>query len=1108
MHLYSLDDIKRAVPSPYFERGMEYQRSQRVRAVHVDHQGRMINGMVQGGKTQPYNVVAYIKSRPHGAPLIHGMCSCPVSSNCKHVAALLIQFLVDRKPTALGSFKPGMPDSVNDAPLKEWLAGLEQALLPALASEPMPTTPERLLYILTLDRRLAVPTLRLELLTARRLKSGGYGKTQAFRGSAMTRYLTDADRRIVHWLSAPDLHSISGPTLHGAEGARLLQDILATGAGHWQDKDSPPLTLGEPRHVQLDWALDSDGTQRLQGIGEGIDALLPLAPPWYLDLTQHQCGPAQTGLPDGVAAVLLSSPALAPQQAAAARAIMAKRATAHSLPLPRTFGQTHNKRIKPVPCLRLFAQTLPVHWKFRRDLGAAAADAALVRLTFDYDGEVIRLTDQRDAITRIDGEQLVRIPRDARVEGQALKMLATWRFTPFADSEVFDVPQDLIGDFTVSEDTDRDTALLAFSLKAVPLLRQQGWRIEIDADYPFRVLDESQEWYAAVDEEAGHDWFGLELGVLVGGQRVSLLPILLNLIRRFPQQMDLSQLKNAPPGQVVFARIDNGALLPMPVERLIPILETLTELYDTVVGSDDRLRLPSVQAAQLSALESSLGQQLVWAGGERLRDLGQKLGDFKGVRDVAPPAGLQTSLRVYQQQGLNWLQFLREYQLGGLLADDMGLGKTVQTLAHLLLEKESGRMDRPSLVIAPTSLMVNWRMEAQRFAPALRVLVLQGTERKQRFEDMAGHDVVLTTYPLLPRDQEILLAQEYHLLILDEAQVIKNPKAKASQIVRELRARHRLCLTGTPMENHLGELWSLLHFLMPGLLGDEQRFRRLFRTPIEKHGDEDRRASLTRRIAPFMLRRSKQEVAKELPPKTEIVRSVELGSAQRDLYESLRLAMHSKIQEEISKKGMARSHIIILDALLKLRQVCCDPRLVKLDSARRVKSSAKLELLMDMLPELVEEGRRILLFSQFTSMLALIEAELDKLKLPYVKLTGDTKDRATPVQRFQAGEVPLFLISLKAGGTGLNLTAADTVIHYDPWWNPAVETQATDRAHRLGQDKPVFVYKLLTAGTVEEKILAMQARKKALADSLFSTTAKSGPALTLDDLNALFEPLA
>ncbi len=1108
MHHYTIDDIKHAIPSPYFERGMEYQKSRRVQTVHVDHQGGMINGTVQGGKMQPYHVVAYIRPRPEGAPFIRGMCNCPVSSNCKHVAALLLQYLVDRKPTAIGSARPGPPETMNEAQIKEWLADLKQALQPAAATEPLPITSERLLYILKLDRRVAVPVLRVELLIARRLKTGGYGKTQAFRDSSMMRYLTDADRRIVHWLSAPEIHTGSGSTLHGTEGARLLQDILATGNCHWQDKDSLPLTLGEPRLAHLEWVMDSDGTQCLQSRGESIDTLLPLAPPWYLDLIQHQCGPAQTGLPDAVAAVLLSSPVLAPQQAAMARAAMAQDTTAHALPLPRSFGRTLTKRIRPIPRLRLFARTLPVHLKYRKNVGAAEMDVALARLSFDYDGEVIGLTDQRDAITRIDGEQLLRIPRDTRVEAHALQTLSTWRFAPFADSVLFNVPQDLIEDFSVSEDTDRDTALLAFSLKAVPLLRQQGWRIEIDTDYPFRVMDESQEWYAAVDDVPGNDWFGLELGVLIDGQRVSLLPMLLNLIRQFPQQMDLSELRNAPPGHVVFARMDNGALLPMPVERLIPILETLTELYDTTIGADERLRLPNVQAAQLTALESSLGQQLTWAGGERLRELGRKLGDFQGVSAATPPTGLQTSLRAYQQHGLNWLQFLREYQLGGLLADDMGLGKTVQTLAHLLLEKESGRMDRPCLVIAPTSLMVNWRMEAQRFAPSLRVLVLQGTERKQHFEDMAAHDVVLTTYPLLPRDQEILLAQEYHLLILDEAQVIKNPKAKAAQIVRKLRARHRLCLTGTPMENHLGELWSLLHFLMPGLLGDERRFRTLFRTPIEKHGNEERRASLTRRIAPFLLRRTKQEVAKELPPKTEILRSVEFGSAQRDLYESLRLSMHSRIQEEISTKGMARSHIIILDALLKLRQVCCDPRLVKLDSARRVKSSAKLELLMEMLPELLEEGRRVLLFSQFTSMLALIETELDKLKLPYVKLTGDTRDRATPVQRFQSGEVPLFLISLKAGGTGLNLTAADTVIHYDPWWNPAVETQATDRAHRLGQDKPVFVYKLLTAGTVEEKIQAMQTRKQALADSLFSATEQTGSALTLDDLNALFEPLA
>jgi superfamily II DNA or RNA helicase len=1118
MYPYSLADIKRAIPTPYFERGLDYQRMRRVLEVHVDHQGRKVTGRVQGKATLPYKIVAYIKPRPRGAPLIHGMCDCPVGGNCKHVAAVLIQLLAERPPAverptvmerptiAARAFRSNVSAGIGDAPLQDWLTRLEQALAPTTTAAPADA--ERLLYLLRPDRRFDPPRLRLELMTVRTLKAGGYGKARPFRGSATTRYLSAADRKILHWLAAGELFSMGAPTLHGADGARLLQDILATGSGHWLDKDSPPLTLGEPRRMQLQWVLGADGTQRLQGVGEGIDELLPLEPPWYLDLARHQCGPAEAGLPDALAAALLASPPIAPQQAAAARAALQRRAPQHDLPLPRTFDQAEDQRVEPVPCLRLFVQTLPVPRAHQWQAGTTHIDVELARLTFDYAGTAVGVGDPRAELMHIDGTQLARIPRDRRAEARALKTLVGFGFEPFADSFPFDVPAELMHDLEIIDDNDRQAALLEFSLQAVPALRQQGWRVEMDADYPFRVVAEAREWYAHLDEEPDHDWFGLELGVLVNGQRVSLLPILLNLMRQHPQQMDLARLKSAPPGETLYARLEDGGLLPLPVARLIPILDTLTELYDTESVPGGRLRLPAIQAAQLAALDTSPDQPLEWAGGERLREMGRKLRDFHGVRDVAPPSGLRASLRAYQQQGLNWLQFLREYQLGGLLADDMGLGKTIQTLAHLLLEKESGRMDRPSLVIAPTSLMVNWRMEAERFAPALRVLVLQGAQRMQRFDDVAGHDVVLTTYPLLPRDQEVLLARDYHLLILDEAQVIKNPKAKVSQIVRQLRARHRLCLTGTPMENHLGELWSLFHFLMPGLLGDELRFRRVFRTPIEKHGDNERRASLARRIAPFLLRRTKQEVVQELPPKTEIVRSVELGTAQRDLYESLRLAMHSKIQQEIGRKGMARSHIVILDALLKLRQVCCDPRLVKLEAARRVKGSAKLELLMQMLPELVEEGRRVLLFSQFTGMLALIEDELGRIKLPYVKLTGDTKDRATPIRRFQAGEIPLFLISLKAGGTGLNLTAADTVIHYDPWWNPAVENQATDRAHRIGQDKPVFVYKLLTMGSVEEKILAMQTRKKALADSLFGEPGKRGPALTLDDLNALFEPMA
>jgi SNF2 family DNA or RNA helicase len=487
--------------------------------------------------------------------------------------------------------------------------------------------------------------------------------------------------------------------------------------------------------------------------------------------------------------------------------------------------------------------------------------------------------------------------------------------------------------------------------------------------------------------------------------------------------------------------------------------------------------------------------------------LADKLRSAQGVTQIDPPKGLCLELRPYQKEGLAWLQFLREQGLSGILADDMGLGKTAQALAHLLLEKESGRLDKPALIVLPTSLIFNWKSEAARFAPSLSVLSLHGPERKGRFEEIAGHDVVLTTYPLLWRDADVLMQYSYHLLILDEAQTVKNARSQGAEAVRKIDAKHRLCITGTPLENHLGELWSQFDFLLPGFLGDNRQFTKHWRTPIEKLGDNQRRQLLARRIRPFILRRKKEDVAQELPPKTIIIRTVELEGSQRDLYETVRAAMDAKVREEIASKGFNRSQIVILDALLKLRQVCCDPRLVKANSAKKVKERAKLDLLMAMLPELVDEGRRILVFSQFTSMLALVEQELDLAGINYVILTGDTNDREMPIRRFQEGDVPVFLISLKAGGVGLNLTAADTVIHYDPWWNPAVENQATDRAHRLGQDKPVFVYKLIVAGSIEEKILALQERKAELAAGILSEDRRVDVKFGTDDLAALFEPL-
>ncbi|NJM37778.1 MAG: DEAD/DEAH box helicase [Akkermansiaceae bacterium] len=469
-----------------------------------------------------------------------------------------------------------------------------------------------------------------------------------------------------------------------------------------------------------------------------------------------------------------------------------------------------------------------------------------------------------------------------------------------------------------------------------------------------------------------------------------------------------------------------------------------------------------------------------------LAKLGHNLRNISTLPPAEIPKNVKAELRHYQEEGFRWLQFLADHGLNGILADDMGLGKTVQTLTHLAAEvaKNPGK---PSLVIAPTSVVPNWAAEAEKFTPHLKVVLLQGKERAEDFKQISAADVVLTSYPLLTRDFETLSKQDWHLIALDEAQYIKNPKAQSAINACKLKSAHRICLSGTPMENHLGELWSLMRFLMPGFLADEKTFNTQLRRPIERDRSSDAQLALNRRVSSLILRRTKDQVATELPPKTEIIHGIDLNKKQTDLYESVRAAMDQRVRDAIAAKGLAKSHIIVLDALLKLRQICCHPQLLKTPSAQKITESAKLEYLTtELLPTLIEEGRRILLFSTFTSMLALIEQHLEKEKIPFLKLTGQTQDRATLTKKFQTGEIPIFLISLKAGGTGLNLTAADTVIHYDPWWNPAAENQATDRAHRIGQTKPVFVHKLICRGTIEDRILELQKHKADLVAALLS----------------------
>jgi superfamily II DNA or RNA helicase len=744
------------------------------------------------------------------------------------------------------------------------------------------------------------------------------------------------------------------------------------------------------------------------------------------------------------------------------------------------------------PCLRVFADTLFV------DDGSRRGDevrTAMLRLDFEYSGRRIRSTDPRPHPAR-----------DREAEAQACRVLESFGVLELTALEDCAVTPGAGVDYVVATDGDVH-ALCAFGAYAVPQLKNLGWRIDIDPEYPWQTIGNDAPLYAAAGpDEKRPDWFGIELGVEVDGQRIDLLPALLDML---DSAGDLSALTR-PARRCVAVRVDDKRWLPVPPTRLRMLAKVLLELY----RDGQKLKAPQMRAplvAELCATMHDTERPLRWVGDTRIRD--QAFAMAMGPRRVAPgtaaaPSALRADLRPYQRDGVAWLQHLREHDAGGILADDMGLGKTLQTIAHILIEKEQGRLDRPTMIVTLTSLVGNWQREIARFAPSLRAVVYHGPDRAERRASLASHDVVITTYPLVARDREQLAAIPLHLLVLDEAHAIKNDGAQVAEAVRRLEARHRLCLSGTPIENHLGELWSLFDFLMPGLLGSRDDFHQSYREPIEQRGDKARVESLRECVRPYILRRTKDAVAPELPAKTQLVRAVAMSGAQRELYESIRVAAHADVRREIKARGLAGSTIAILDALLKLRQVCCDPRLVSSEAAREVTGSAKLEVFLEMVTGQLADGRRILVFSQFARMLGLISEGLLARGIGHVTLTGNTPDRQKPIDAFQTGRADVFLISLKAGGAGLNLVGADTVIHYDPWWNPAAQAQATDRAHRIGQTKPVFVHDLIIAGSVEERMLGLQRHKRDLADAVLESQAKRSATLSERDLDDLLAPLA
>ena len=1093
LKLLNLGQIKSIFNDDYYLRAMVLFKSSGVIDLEIQPVGEnhyKINAKVKGN-VEPFYECEIELDLTELSNLkklyVKGKCECPIGFNCKHIAAVMIKLVCSQnEKTNLPNYK----NKPNDQALfqfKIWLSGYEDI---QTQNEDPNFSNEFLCYVLSNAPHSEFKFL-LEMMIVKPLKSGRLSKGRSFNigGTSYNRHyamnkncVNIHDATICQMLSTTKME-FNRHIIEGKMGFNILELLISTKRLFWLDTENEPLQRDQDKKLLEKWAVTLNGNYKLKFEIQDGGYFTTTSPLIYVDPKKNTIGKVITELDSKELEHLMRMPVILTQHLNEISKELAL--TIPSLSLPEPIQQTIILNVAPQPILLLSCRAERSNEMYNFEL----------ILNFKYESQTIAYYPIRKTVSFSDDQNIIQITRELETEYQCINRLTDLGLILKEGSNGIDLFFAKTASFFLNDSSYQGMIKFweNFQEKEIPKLKEEGWNITIDKSFHIEV-EYIDKWEGNIESEGENDWFSLSFDIEVNGEKMSMLPLILQAMKNY-------ELDNLP--EEIFLSCGNNKFVAVPSKLIKPTLEILYELFNT--DYDGTLKLNKRDAARLVDLDS-LGS-IIWKGGHELRELGKKIKDFKGIQNVPLPEGFFAQLRDYQQQGLNWLQFLREYKFNGILADDMGLGKTIQTLAHLMIEKNSGRLTAPCLIVAPTSVISNWRNEAQKFAPALKVLVLHGPDRSLLFNMIEKQDIVLTTYPLLARDELVLLEKKFHYLILDEAQFVKNAKTQAAQVLRDITANHKLCLTGTPMQNHLGELWSLFDFLMPGFLNTATNFRVNYRTPIEKLNDLTKKKQLANRVGPFLLRRTKNEVALDLPLKTEITRTVQFDTKQAALYESIRLAMDKKIKDAIKTKGLAKSHILILDALLKLRQTCCDPRLLKLDKAKKVNESAKLEILMEMIPELLEEGRRILLFSQFTSMLELIEVEFKKKDISYTKLTGETIHRDRVIEEFKSGKANVFMISLKAGGFGLNLTEADTVIHYDPWWNPAVENQATDRAHRIGQDKPVFVYRLIAENTLEEKILLMQTRKKAIAESVYKDeTGEQTIGLTAKDIESLFAP--
>lgn len=692
-------------------------------------------------------------------------------------------------------------------------------------------------------------------------------------------------------------------------------------------------------------------------------------------------------------------------------------------------------------------------------------------LDFEYDGVKVpysKTSEKTPYVTIKRDDNLYWVKRNLDHENAAYNMLLACKFVPMQTNNLA---------------LEKENAIDFYNY----YIKQagDGWKfIEKDDMNFFKIMEEPFKLRAEIDFcENSTDGFEIYIYGQAGDEKINFDDI----------------YETIQSGEK-YNRVRSNGFVEFPAQDIYSMMRSFNS-FDVYRNSENKFIVKTYRAGLLNELQN-LNVELVLS--ERFSEFWSQMSTFSTTEDVTFPKKIKAELREYQSKGFSWLWFMYKYGLNGILADDMGLGKTLQALTVLQKAKdEDGPM--PTLVICPTSVVFNWEAEIQKFAPDLTCLKLSGIERKSLFKEIANHDIVITSYALVRRDIEKLKKVNFRYVILDESQNIKNALSQTAQAVKKLNSTHKLALSGTPIENKLEELWSVFDFLMPGFMFSISEFNFRYVNPIMERADKTVEKRLKLQIYPFILRRMKRDVAKDLPDKVENIAYCELTPEQKDFYMEVLDSTKEELFKSIEQKGLEKSRMSIFSALLRLRQICCHPRLYDKEGFKGKIGSGKFEHLKEMLEEIVDEGHRVLLFSQFVDMLDLVKDWLEREAIPYEYLTGKTKDRQGAVERFNNNSsIPIFLISLKAGGTGLNLTGADYVIHYDPWWNPAVEDQATDRAYRIGQKKKVFVYRLITKNTVEEKIQKLKQVKRNLVDSVISVDRNITKSLTMADIQEIF----